>query len=77
MSFTLTPLSALVTDAPDAAKVRILKALRAAHGDPKVAAEALGCSWRTLYRWIAQLGMHGELEDIRSKWCPTCGQARH
>jgi hypothetical protein len=78
MSFTLTPLSTLVSDAPDAAKVRILRALRTAQGDLKVAAEALQCSWRTLYRWTADLELRDELAAIRVKArCPTCGQLTH
>jgi DNA-binding NtrC family response regulator len=78
VSFTLTPLSALVTDAPEAAKIRILRALRTSHGDLKEAADALGCSWRTLYRWTADLGLRDELDEIRSRnKCPKCGQPLH
>jgi hypothetical protein len=74
----VTPMSLLMSDAPEAAKAHVLRALKAANGDLPTAAKALRCSWRTLYRWTADLGLRDELDEIRSRnKCPKCGQPLH
>jgi DNA-binding NtrC family response regulator len=56
-------------------KSDVLSALLATRGNIVDAAGRLGCSWRTLYRRIDDLGLTTELEKIRAQWCPTCHRA--
>lgn len=52
----------------DEAKSSILEALRGADGNRDIAAERLGTSLRTLYRWIQELRMYEDIDKAYAAW---------
>ena len=62
MSISL--LGALIHSHPDEARAKILAAIQDAKGNRKHAAEALGTTHRSLYRFIERLRLWGEIDRL-------------
>jgi hypothetical protein len=65
--FRKLPMTAMVEAVPDQAMEKILEAFRKANGDLKIAAPLLGCTWRTLYRWIDRIAEREPKLPIREE----------
>lgn len=61
-----TALGLLISTDPERAKVRILRALRAAGGNNTRAAAALGVDLATLKRWVNKLELRPQLQALRA-----------
>jgi DNA-binding NtrC family response regulator len=64
--FRKLPMTALIDLQPELAKETIIATYRASGADMARTAEALDCTWRTLYRWVGRLGLAEVLEDIKA-----------
>lgn len=67
MAFRLVPLGLLVKLDPEKAATQIRDAFDRAGGNAMAAADALQVSARTLDRYVDDLGLREELEELRSK----------
>jgi DNA-binding NtrC family response regulator len=61
------PMTAIIEVQPDRAKETILAAYRLAGANIPETAKRLECTWRTLYRWIAKLGLDEDLAKLKVK----------
>lgn len=61
---SISNLGALIHVDPDAAKGRILKAIEQSKGDRKAAAEALGTTHRSFYRFVERLKLWPDIDRL-------------
>jgi hypothetical protein len=66
MPFVQHDMQALIITSPDAAKKKILAAIKASHVHLGKAAEALGCSHATLVRWVGKLGLAESVAEMKA-----------
>lgn len=67
MAFTQLDMTALIVISPDKARAEIEKAYRKAKASVVDAAKIIGCSDRTLRRWIEKLDIRGRLDQIEAE----------
>ena len=67
MAYQQHTVSALIVVNPAKARATILRAFRKAQANRRVAAEVLGCSEVTLWRWVTRLAMSEDLNLVEEE----------